>query len=33
VLNVDSPGGAVTGISALADQIFASRSIKPIDAF
>lgn len=33
VLNVDSPGGAVNGISALADQIYASRSIKPIEAF
>lgn len=33
VLNVDSPGGAVTGISELADQIFRARSVKPIEAY
>jgi ClpP class serine protease len=33
VLNVDSPGGAVTGISELADQVYKARSIKPIEAF
>ncbi|MBN9132012.1 MAG: S49 family peptidase [Nitrosospira multiformis] len=33
VLNIDSPGGAVSGISPLADQIFSARSIKPIESF
>jgi signal peptide peptidase SppA len=33
VLNIDSPGGAVTGISELADQVYKARSIKPIEAF
>ncbi|PTR15056.1 peptidase S49-like protein [Nitrosospira sp. Nsp2] len=32
VLNVDSPGGAVPGISELADLIYRARSIKSIDA-
>lgn len=32
VLNIDSPGGAVTGISDLADQVYKARSIKPIEA-
>ena len=32
VLNVDSPGGAVPGISELADLIYKARLIKPIDA-
>lgn len=33
VLNVDSPGGSVTGVSELADEIFASRTRKPIIAY
>lgn len=33
VLNIDSPGGAVTGISELANQIFSARSVKPIEAY
>lgn len=33
ILNIDSPGGAVSGISPLADQIFSARSIKPIESF
>ncbi|ODT74786.1 MAG: hypothetical protein ABS69_11610 [Nitrosomonadales bacterium SCN 54-20] len=33
VLNIDSPGGAVSGISELADRIFSARSIKPIESF
>ncbi len=33
VLNVDSPGGAVAGVSELADRIYAARSIKPVEAF
>lgn len=32
VLSVDSPGGAVAGISELADQVYAARSIKPVEA-
>ncbi len=30
---IDSPGGQVAGITALADMIFASRGIKPIAAY
>jgi ClpP class serine protease len=33
MLNIDSPGGAVAGVSEMADRIFAARSIKPIEAF
>ncbi|ABB73366.1 protein C Serine peptidase. MEROPS family S49 [Nitrosospira multiformis ATCC 25196] len=33
VLNIDSPGGVVSGVSPLADQIFSARSIKPIESF
>lgn len=32
VLNVDSPGGPVSGVQALADEIFAARGKKPIVA-
>ena len=33
ILNIDSPGGTVTGTKELADFIFESRGIKPIVAF
>ena len=33
VLHVDSPGGAVDGTKAFADQVFAARGQKPITAF
>ncbi|SFN69308.1 Peptidase family S49 [Nitrosospira briensis] len=33
MLNIDSPGGAVAGISEMGDRIYASRSVKPIEAF
>lgn len=33
VLQVDSPGGAVDGTKAFADQVFAARGQKPITAF
>lgn len=33
VLAIDSPGGAVTGVSETADEIFAARSKKPITAY
>jgi signal peptide peptidase SppA len=32
VLNVDSPGGRVSGVPELADKIFADRGVKPIIA-
>jgi signal peptide peptidase SppA len=32
VLNVDSPGGSVSGVQALADEIYNSRGKKPIIA-
>lgn len=32
VLNVDSPGGSVSGVQALADEIFKARGKKPIIA-
>ncbi len=33
ILQIDSPGGAVDGTKAFADQIFAARGQKPITAF
>jgi len=33
ILNIDSPGGEVNGVSELADAIFAARSRKPIIAY
>jgi len=33
VLNIDSPGGEVTGINELADMVYAGRSRKPIKAY
>ena len=33
VLNVDSPGGQVTGADALAAEIYAARDVKPVHAF
>jgi ClpP class serine protease len=33
VLEIDSPGGEVTGVNAFADQIFAARGKKPIVAY
>lgn len=32
VLNLDSPGGSVSGVYELADLIYESRGVKPIDA-
>lgn len=32
IINVDSPGGTVSGVSELADEIFAARQNKPITA-
>jgi capsid assembly protease len=32
VFNIDSPGGSVSGVQALADEIFAARGQKPIVA-
>lgn len=33
VMHIDSPGGQVTGVSELADEIFAARDRKPIVAY
>lgn len=33
LLDIDSPGGEVSGVFELADEIFAAREIKPIAAF
>jgi signal peptide peptidase SppA len=33
LLNMDSPGGAVTGISELSDFMLAARKVKPIDTY
>lgn len=33
LLNVDSPGGSVTGISELSDFMLAARQVKPIDTY
>ena len=33
VLDIDSPGGSVGGIEALADQVYNARGIKPVVAF
>ena len=33
VLNIDSPGGAVTGINELSAAVFAARGIKPVVAY
>ncbi len=33
VLDVDSPGGSVFGVQEAADEIYKSRSVKPITAF
>lgn len=33
VLNIDSPGGAASGINELADMVYAARSQKPIKAY
>lgn len=32
LLVIDSPGGAVSGVNGLADQLFAARSVKPLAA-
>ena len=33
VLNIDSPGGEVTGVSEIADMVFNGRGVKPITAY
>ncbi len=33
ILNIDSPGGMVTGTSELSDRIFAARTVKPVYAY
>ena len=33
VLNIDSPGGAVTGINELSAAVFAARGVKPVVAY
>jgi ClpP class serine protease len=33
ILNIDSPGGEVTGVSELADMIYNARAVKPIVSY